>query len=486
MERKSVIALFQQEGMFIQPDAVDFLVRRGDAIATAKKILKKLKEKPLILSINDITSVLQEEKHEEEIPEKRVSMEKEEVGDREVKIEVIKDVTGKSCGEGKITDFAKLFRDRYERLAELLRRRQELRNVVPLKHTKKMSGEISVVGMVSEIRRGKNGGIVVEIEDESDRATFYMPYNTNVSPPVVEDEVVGVTGKMGRKGLIVAQNIVRPDISFHRERTYADEDAYVACVSDIHIGGKTFLRKEWREFIKWLNGEIGNARQKEVAEKVKCMVIPGDIVDGVGIYPHQEEDLEIEDFYEQYRALAREMEGLPEHIKIVFQPGNHDAVRAPLPQPALEKEIQDIFSQFNALFVGNPCFLRIDGVEILLYHGQAILDFATHAHMDQNKPTEIMKCMLQMRHMAPIYGDNTPLAPEMHDYLIIDRVPDVFVTGHVHTTAVERYRGVLLISASAWQSQTEYQKMMNFSPDPAKVPLVNLKNCQATVMDFRG
>lgn len=178
------------------------------------------------------------------------------------------------------------------------------------------------------------------------------------------------------------------------------------------------------------------------------------------------------------------MEGLPEHIKIIFQPGNHDAVRAPLPQPALEKDIQDIFSSFNALFVGNPCFLKIDGVEILLYHGQAIQDFATHAAMDQNKPTEIMKAMLQMRHMAPIYGDNTPLSPEIHDYLVIDRVPDIFVTGHVHVTAVEKYRGVLLINASTWQSQTEYQKMMNFSPDPAKVPLVNLKNCQATVMDF--
>ena len=39
MERKSVIALFQQEGMFIQPEAVDFLVRKGDAVATAKNLI---------------------------------------------------------------------------------------------------------------------------------------------------------------------------------------------------------------------------------------------------------------------------------------------------------------------------------------------------------------------------------------------------------------------------------------------------------------
>lgn len=486
MERKSVIALFQQEGMFIQPDAVDFLVQNRDAIATAKKILTKLKGKPLIVSLDDIISMLHEETRRGVVRSEHTLKKEDAIEEKEVEIEIIKDVTGKSCCRGKITDFAKLFRDRYERIAELLKRRQELRNVVPLKRLKKMSGELSAIGIVSEIRKGKNGGTVVEIEDESNRAILYIPQDMNVSPPLVEDEVVGVTGKMGGKGLIVAQNVVRPDISFHRERKYADSEGFVACVSDIHIGSKTFLRDEWKEFIKWLNGEIGNARQKEVAKKVKCIVIPGDIVDGIGIYPHQEEDLEIENFYEQYMSLAEEMEGIPEHIKIIFQPGNHDAVRAPLPQPALDKEVQDIFSHLNALFVGNPCCLRIDGVEILLYHGQSIQDFATHAHMDQNKPTEIMKCMLQMRHMAPVYGDNTPLAPEIHDYLMIDRVPDVFVTGHMHTTAVERYRGVLLISASAWQSQTEYQKMMNFSPDPAKVPLVNLKNCQATVMDFKG
>jgi len=474
MERERVIALFQEEGMLIQPEAVDFLMRRGDAIVIAKKILQKMREKPLILSIDDIKNALREDEKSEvrEVHE-----------DGEIEIEIIKDVTGRSRSEGKITDFAKLFRDRYERISEMLSRRQELKNVVPLRRVQRMSGEISIIGIVNEIRKGENGS-VIEIEDESDVATCYLPLDLSVSTPIVEDEVIGIIGKIGKRGLIIAQNIVRPDISFNRERNYSDKEAYVAFVSDIHIGSKTFLKKEWREFIKWLNGEIGNDRQKEVAKKVKCIVIPGDIVDGIGIYPNQEEDLEIMDFYDQYRALAKEMEGLPEHIKIIFQPGNHDAVRTPLPQPALEKDVQDIFSSFNALFVGNPCFLRIDGVEILLYHGQAIQDFATHAAMDQNKPTEIMRAMLQMRHMAPIYGDNTPLSPEVHDYLVIDRVPDVFVTGHVHVTAVEKYRGVLLINASTWQSQTEYQKMMNFSPDPAKVPLVNLKNCQATIMDF--
>ena len=86
--------------------------------------------------------------------------------------------------------------------------------------------------------------------------------------------------------------------------------------------------------------------------------------------------------------------------------------------------------------------------------------------------------------MAPIYGGVSSLAPEKEDYMVIDLIPDIFVTGHVHVTSVESYRNVLLINASAWQSQTEYQKMMNFMPDPAKAIVVNFKNLIPSAIHF--
>ena len=95
-----------------------------------------------------------------------------------------------------------------------------------------------------------------------------------------------------------------------------------------------------------------------------------------------------------------------------------------------------------------------------------------------------MKEMLRRRHLAPVYGGRTPIAPEASDHLVVETIPDVFVTGHVHGMGVEAYRGSLLINASAWQSQTKYQKSMNFVPDPAKVPIVNLRDLSVKVMDF--
>ena len=490
-EKKKVIEYFQKNSILIQSEAADFLVERGDALKNSKKVLEEFDELPLNIMLEDVKKIFGEDNgntypaHVAPAPAASSSIRKYD--EDEINLEIIKDVTGKSSCEGSLSDFTHLFRDRYETLYNLLKKRQEMKNTVPIKKAQGREGDVTVIGIVNDIKQGKNGSILVDIEDESDSTTLYIPDGTaGLASTLVEDEVIGVVGKRGRGGLIIAQDIIWPDIPLNQKKRYGGEDVYAAFVSDIHIGSKTFLEKEWKKFIGWVNGNVGNERQKEVAKKIRYIVMPGDIVDGVGIYPHQEDDLEIMDIYGQYRAIVKEMEDVPQNIKIIIQPGNHDAVRPALPQPAFGKEVREIFSDMNAVFVGNPCYLRMEGVVVLLYHGQSIQDFSTRIGIDQNRPTEIMKSMLKRRHMAPIYGDGTPLAPEKMDYMAIDRVPDIFVTGHVHTTAIDKYRGVSLINASTWQSQTEYQKMMDFSPDPAKVPLVNLGNGNVSLMDFKA
>jgi DNA polymerase II small subunit len=175
---------------------------------------------------------------------------------------------------------------------------------------------------------------------------------------------------------------------------------------------------------------------------------------------------------------------IPERIRVIAMPGNHDAVRLAEPQPALPKEVTALFDS-RITFVGNPCCLEIDGRTILAYHGRSMDDFvAGIRNLTYGNPAEIMKEMLRRRHLAPTYGERTALAPEQKDYLVIDTVPNIFVTGHVHACSVSEYRGIKLINASAWQSQTAFQRMHNQMPDPAKVPMVNLGTGEAWVEDF--
>jgi len=475
-ERRKVIEYFQKRHVFIQSEAVDYLVRQGDCLSSAQRVLECLDDKPLNILLDDVKDVF---------PGDNGAIDAVQSPARPAQLEVIQDVTGKSCCEGDITDFTKLFRDRYNQLYRLLRRRQEMKNVIPVKKAKGRDGPVAVIGIVGSVTRSSKGHVLVDIEDESDSATVYIPEeDAAMADTLVEDEVVGVVGTAGRNGLLIGQQLVRPDVPIGQPNRGGNNDGYVAFAADVHIGSKTFLEDAWHSFMRWMNGEVGTSRQQDVARQIRYLVIPGDAVEGVGIYPNQEQDLYIEDVYEQYKALAEELEAVPRDVTIVLQPGNHDAVRQALPQPTFEEDVQRIFSGLNVVFVGNPAYVRLDGLEVLLYHGQSLFDFSTRIGINQNQPTEIMKHMLMRRHMAPIYGEITPLAPELHDYMVIDRVPDVFVTGHVHTTAIDSYRGVQLINASTWQSQTDYQRMMNFMPDPAKVPIVSLDSGRTSLMNF--
>jgi len=435
------------------------------------------------------------EDEEEQIPEKleisSVKTWKPFSKEYESEIKIIEDITGKSTCEGKTEDFVKLFRQRYIVLKKIMRsQRREIANIIPINRLKKNLSDVQLIGIVKSVKTTVNGHRLIELEDETGTTTVIALKNNNeinqLAKEVIVDEVIGIIGKFSKKGdLIIVQNIVFPDIKIHNGKNNANLPLCVAFLSDIHIGSKMFMKNEWNSFLKWINGNLGNSRQKDVASKIKYLVLPGDLVDGIGIYPNQEEELSISDIYKQYEALASYLENIPEHITMILQPGNHDAVRPAEPQPAFEKEIQDLFTGREFIFVGNPCYFSLHGVEILSYHGQSLLDYSTNIqHLNYNEPTEVMKVMLKKRHLAPVYGGYTPLAPEHTDYLIIDKIPDIFVTGHVHTAKIDNYRGVTLINASSWQAQTSYQKMLNFIPESAKLPIINLKSSNATTMDF--
>jgi len=437
-----------------------------------------------------------EEEPEATIPQvmdiKKLKGWKPKAAEYEPEIRIIKDVTGNSTCEGTTSDFTKLFVNRYNSLRKILRnQRRELANVIPINRIKKGDvKEIHIVGIVKDVRTTTNDHRLIELEDETGIA-MCIALKTDreilsMANEVVLDEIVGIRGQLSKnRDLVVVKNIVHPDISIQNSRHKAELPLYAAFLSDIHVGSKQFMVDEWQSFLKWINGQMGNSRQKDVAGKIKYLIIPGDVVDGIGIYPDQDKELSIVDVYRQYEALAEQLRLIPDHITMIMQPGNHDAVRPAEPQPTFEKEIQDLFSGMNIKFVGNPCYFSIHGVEILSYHGQSLLDYATNIqHLKYNEPVEIMKVMLKKHHLAPTYGGYTPLAPEHIDYMVIDKIPDIFVTGHVHLAQIGDYRGVTLINASSWQAQTSYQKMLNFVPDSAKMPIVDLKSGIVTMMDF--
>jgi len=479
-----VLRALSDHGILIEPKAAEYLLASPDPMASVARLLAREDGRPMILTLEAVKA-LAEEPAPATIPGVSgttvLSHPAPAAPPYRSKSEfrILKDVTGNSTCVGNVIDFAKLFNDRFTTLRKLLARRRELTGHVPIAKARRMGRDVRVIGIVNEVRVTKNGHRVLELEDEGDRINVLLLRDQpNLPPAVLTDEVVGVAGSLSRQGdAIIASEVVRPDVPMGNGMAPTDSHACVAFASDLHVGSKTFLTEQWERFRHWL----GASRE---AEPVEYLVMPGDLVEGIGVYPEQEEDLLIEDLFEQYQVLAQLIREIPDRISVLLMPGNHDAVRLAEPQPTFPDTITKMFDS-NVTFAGNPCWIELEGRLILCYHGRSMDDFvATIPGMTYAKPIEGMKEMLRRRHLAPIYGGRTPIAPEQKDYLVIDQVPQVFVTGHVHACAISEYRGVKLINDSAWQSQTAYQRMHNYSPDPARVPVLHLGTGEGWIQDF--
>lgn len=390
---------------------------------------------------------------------------------------IIQDTSKKSYTSGELENLIAYFKSRYEKLAKILSRRPELRNYTKIADIDDGMESLSLILMVREIRSSKNGHKIVEFEDDTGEISILFSNKNEElfaeAEKLVKDEVVGViANKSQDSNFAFGQEIINPGVISVPDKKM---DFGIVFLSDVHIGSLTFLEDAFQRFIDWINCEQGTEEQRKVAEDVKYLIIGGDIVDGIGVYPNQDKELAIKDITEQYNEAARFLGNIRSDIKIIIAPGNHDASRVAEPQPAVPEEYaKALYELDNVEFISNPGVVSLDGINVLIYHGRSFDDMVMAVKsFTYEKNDEIMEELLQKRHLAPLYGERTPLASELEDYLVIDEVPDVLHTGHVHVNSYRRFKGVHLINSGTFQTQTEFQKIYNIEPTPAEVPILH-------------
>ena len=410
-------------------------------------------------------------------------------------------LVGQTDQTGKMSDIINLFQDRLETVQEILRKEHGFPAFMDIRTANKernryVRREVSLVGMVSDIRRSRSGGRIVELEDRTGSVRIFVRAEDPAAGTLLLDDVIGITGKYaedkakgGASDLIFVNRIQYPEIlSNHRNRGGLDFDPVsVAFASDIHMGSKEFLEKDWDKMMKWMNSD------DETARNIKYFVLSGDVVDGIGVYPGHDKNLSIHDVYDQYEFCARKLDELPDHIVPVILPGNHDAVRPAEPQPVLEPLIQQRFN--STIHVGNPARLYLhhgaettsEPFELLSYHGKGIDDMVPRmAHVTYERPAEAMKEMLKKRHLAPMWGERNALSPETEDQMVIRNAPDLFVTGHTHAHQVEWYRGTPLVVSSTFQNETDFMNMLGYQAKKSRLTVYNLQNRSTRIVNFQS
>jgi DNA polymerase II small subunit len=458
-----------------------------DVLKIIQEIIKMKKStKNAVILVDDIKTLLEPKKQE---------------GPIEQTCTVLIDPTPKVTTAEGVEGYTALFRSRFEKTMRILAQRPDSKRISKVSDVKQRvrisnqaeRGEKGLHGSASSIivagllmsKRMKKNDVELAIDDYTGilTATSTTDDVKKQTSTLALDQMVmlELENSKRRPGLTI-KSIMMPDIPDHLPNKSKSE-AYAVLISDLHVGSKYFMKTEFLKFLEWLS----SSSNEDIVKKIKFLCIGGDLIDGIGIFPNQDQELLEIDVAKQISHAAQLLAKVPKHIKVLVIPGNHDLGRRALPQPAIPRK--DLGEQFydleNCMMLGNPAFVELNGVKVLMYHGQGLDDIiATTPGLSYSKPSEAMKVLLKARHLAPIYGERTPIAPEQEDMMVITEVPDIFHSGHVHVVDVQSYRGTLVVNSGAWQSQTKYQQTMGIMPTPGVAVIVNLATLQPVVYDF--
>jgi len=394
----------------------------------------------------------------------------------ESEVKILSDPTSKiTSGEG-VKGYNALFSSRFNKLKRIILDRPEskmLKSAASLKNTK-IEDDLYVCGLVT-VRNSERNITKIVLEDPSgsfEGIIFDEELQKTAGTLLMDQFMMARVGSGKNSGYII-KDLILPDIP-EQAKNKSESEAYAVFLSDLHIGSKYFMEDEFSDFVSWISSP------DPVARKIRFVLIGGDLVDGVGIYPNQNKELVCQTIQEQLMKVEDLIDKIPKNVKIIIMPGNHDPGRRALPQPAIPKKYNSgLWERENVFMVGNPAVVSLNGVKVSMFHGQSIDDIVkTTPGLSYDRPTDVMRHLLRARHLSPIYGSQTPIAPEMEDLMVIQDIPDIFHVGHVHRAQLDLYKGILLVNSGSWQKQTPFQASVGMTPNPGIAILVNLKTFQ--------
>ncbi|MCE2615037.1 MAG: metallophosphoesterase, partial [Nitrosopumilus sp. (ex Thoosa mismalolli)] len=311
-------------------------------------------------------------------------------------VKVLSDPTDKiTTGEG-VKGYNALFSSRFNKLKRIVSERPESRMLKSITSVKsaKSEDDMYICGLVTA-RNTERNITKLHLEDPSGSFEGIVFDNElqKVAGTLLSDQFVMARVSLGKNSGFIIKDIILPDIP-DQATNKSESEAYAAFLSDLHIGSKYFMEDEFTEFVDWISSP------DPVAKKIRFMLIGGDVVDGVGIYPNQNKELVCQTIEEQLDKVEQLLDKIPKNVKIIIMPGNHDPGRRALPQPAIpEKYNSGLWERENVIMVGNPAVVSLNGVKVTMFHGQSIDDIVkTTPGLSYDKPTNVMKHLLRARH----------------------------------------------------------------------------------------
>ncbi len=514
MEKVEIVRIFLQYNYNVSAEALEFIQNHNISEKELKELLKSQTELEPVISIdvlkqnlrgnqkgqgeNSTSSIIGKKDDIEKISlEQKASLEPEKKIDYSIDL----DIPYKLSQEPKITIFRNLFLDRYHILSKLLLQTLDTDTTI-LKHSLQQD-EIPhhrsgiLIGMIRDTQVLHTNRFVIQLEDHlSGRTTKCVMVKDSSSFPeyrrIVRDSVIGVAGVLPKnfnEGELTAfwgKDIIRPSFKKHQFSS-SETSTKVLCISDIHLGSKRFSGRLFSRLIAYLNERVSIPDIPFSPTEISSIIIAGDLVEGTGLVTKETSDLITDSFEEQYEQLIELLKEIPERITIFTIPGEHDASHLAIPQPAIDKKIgKALYSLPNIKNHGNPLRLTINGMKFLIFHAQSCDSiFYGLLKIKRTSPIQGFKELLEYRHLSPEFGSFTAYAPYSRDYLVINEIPDVLVTGHFHQAENETYKGVRIATCGTFKKGLKNGEKSSDNVSVGVFPVVDTGTGEITMIDLK-
>jgi len=259
--------------------------------------------------LDEITDVKQLEKIIKEIVKEKTRQKKFQINQNDLEtylgikddpsllneIKILSDPTSKvTSGEG-VKGYNALFSSRFNKLKRIVSDRPESKMIksISIVKTTKLENDVYVCGLLTTRNAERNITKLV-LEDPSgsfEGIIFDEELQKTAGTLLIDQFVMARVASAKNSGLMI-KDLILPDIP-DQKINKSESEVYAVFLSDLHIGSKYFMEDELIEFVTWISSP------DPVARKVRFVLIGGDIVDGVGIYPNQNKELVCQTIEEQ-------------------------------------------------------------------------------------------------------------------------------------------------------------------------------------------
>jgi DNA polymerase II small subunit len=134
-------------------------------------------------------------------------------------------------------------------MSTLLQQRLDVKNAttIQIALNASLNSKVKIIGIVTDIRERRET-IFLQIEDLESAVTVIISARTKhtireKARKLLLDQVICVEGIIRNNNLLVATDIITPNIPDHKPNT-ANDDIFAVLLSDLHIGSKHFLERE--------------------------------------------------------------------------------------------------------------------------------------------------------------------------------------------------------------------------------------------------